>query len=198
MPTPRELRHDEHDLIGDIIADSFNGDPVNCWVFETQRAMRPFYTQIARKLYLRYGYGHVMDDASGGSLWLPADTAKNISLLKSIDIALSMLKNSGFKSISRGMSVDLMLEQKRPEQPHHYLYAIGTRPECQGKGVGGRLMAAGLERVDSENMPAYLESSKQVNVPFYRKFGFEVMEKLVPANGCPPLWLMWRDQKARR
>ena len=197
MRISRELVAGEHDLIGDIVADSFSDDPVNCWVFATRRAMLPYYTHVARKLYLRHGYGHVMGDASGGTLWLPPGAKSAISLLNSFDIAYSMLKNSGFKSISRGMFIDRLLAGKRPKQQHHYLYAIGTRPQHQGKGVGGALIQAGLERVDSENMPAYLESSKEVNVPFYRKFGFEVIERVVPKNGCPPLWLMWREPKAR-
>ena len=58
-------------------------------------------------------------------------------------------------------------------------------------------MAAGLKRVDAAGMPAYLESSKKANVPFYQRFGFEVIEKIVPAKGCPPLWLMWRAQNKK-
>ena len=41
--------------------------------------------------------------------------------------------------------------------------------------------------------PADPKSSKQVNVPFYRRFGFEVIEKTQPPKGCPPLWAMWRE-----
>lgn len=192
----RKLIPGEHELIGDIIADSFSDDPVNRWVFDVHRAMLSFYTQVAKKLYLSQGFGHVMEDASGGTLWLPPGVKKEIPLLNSFDIAFSMLRNSGLKSIARGMAIDKVLANKKPKQPHYFLFAIGTRPDRQGEGVGGALMRAGLESVDLENMPAYLESSKEANVPFYRKFGFEVIEKVVPGNGCPPLWLMWRKPVA--
>jgi hypothetical protein len=54
-------------------------------------------------------------------------------------------------------------------------------------------MEQGLESVDLAGMPTYLESSKEQNVPFYRRYGFEVIDRFVPTKGCPPLWLMWRE-----
>ena len=69
--------------------------------------------------------------------------------------------------------------------------------ECLGKmdEIGG---AAGSEppmpRCDAEGLPAYLESSKERNVPYYERFGFRVTRELaMPGRGCPPVWLMWRD-----
>jgi ribosomal protein S18 acetylase RimI-like enzyme len=173
----RKLIPGDHELIGDILADSFSDDPVNRWVLDGHRAMRPFYTQVAKKHYLRQGFGHVTDDATGGTLWLPPDVKKEIPLWNSLDIAFSMIRNSGLKSIARGMAFEKFLADKKPKQPHYFLFVIGTRPSHQGKGVGGTLMRAGLESVDADNMPAYLESSKESNLPFYRKFGFEVIEK---------------------
>jgi hypothetical protein len=42
-------------------------------------------------------------------------------------------------------------------------------------------------------MPAYLESSKGRNVPFYERHGFTVTRELKIPDGGPLLWLMWRD-----
>jgi len=195
MTTVRNLSVGEHAIIGDIIADSFADDPVTRWVFGEQQGIKHYMTKIAQKLYLQKGYGYVMDDDSSGALWLPPGVKKKLPLLKSIDIALPMIKHSGFKSIPRGISVDTALYKIKPDTPHYYLFAIGTRSSKQGKGVGGKLMEAGLEKVDATGMPAYLESSKEINVPFYRRYGFEVIERIVPTKGCPPLWLMWREPR---
>jgi len=54
-------------------------------------------------------------------------------------------------------------------------------------------MKEGLRRVDVDRLPAYLESSKPENVPFYERFGFEVIEEVIPTPGCPPMWPMWRE-----
>jgi hypothetical protein len=50
-----------------------------------------------------------------------------------------------------------------------------------------------LERCDGEGVPAYLESSKERNVPLYERNGFRVTEEMVVPNGGPKIWLMWRD-----
>ena len=51
-----------------------------------------------------------------------------------------------------------------------------------------------LERCDREGIPAYLESSKEKNVPFYRRHGFEVTREIQLPNG-PMLWAMWRQPR---
>ncbi len=52
----------------------------------------------------------------------------------------------------------------------------------------------GLAKADAAGMPAYLESSKETNIPIYQSFGFEVTGEIALPNG-PTLWPMWR--KAR-
>ena len=52
--------------------------------------------------------------------------------------------------------------------PHWYLAVIGTDPVAQGKGVGGALIRQITDRCDRAGLPAYLESSKDVNVPVLR------------------------------
>ena len=73
MSAIRSLATGEHTLIGDIIGDSFADDPVNNFVFTRTPGLSAYYTLIARKLYLRQGYGHVAGN-DGGALWLPPGT----------------------------------------------------------------------------------------------------------------------------
>ena len=195
MAQVRNLVLGEHTIIGDIIADSFADDPVANWVFGGQNGTRNYITKIAKKHYLQKGYGYVMNDNSGGALWLPPGVSKKVPLINSIDIALPMIKHGAIKSIPRGLLVDQALCKIKPIAPHYFLFAIGARSKMQGKGIGGKLMEEGLKKVDLAQMPTYLESSKEINVPFYRRYGFEVIDRFIPAKGCPPLWLMWREPK---
>lgn len=189
-----ELRRRDHQLAGDVIGASFTDDPVNIWVFGKARGLARYYSLSAKKLYLHQGYGHRVG-TDGCSLWLPPKVKKHIPLWQSLDIAASMIWNDGFGAVARGVRIDAGLEQHHPEEPHHYLFALGTRPEKQGTGIGSQLMRAGLRRADADQLPAYLESSNESNVPFYQRFGFEVTQKLTPTAGCPPLWLMWREPR---
>ena len=78
--------------------------------------------------------------------------------------------------------------------PHWYLAILGTDPAHQGCGVGGALIRAITDRCDEEGLGAYLESSKERNVPYYARHGFEVRDQITSGDG-PPMWLMWRDPK---
>jgi hypothetical protein len=64
-----------------------------------------------------------------------------------------------------------------------------------GSGHRQPLLAPQLARCDRERMPAYLESSKEQNVPLYERNGFEVTEVVQLPNGGPPAWLIWREPK---
>jgi GNAT superfamily N-acetyltransferase len=87
------------------------------------------------------------------------------------------------------------VEHHHPQTPHWYLAVLGTDPPEQGKGVGSSLLSPVLERCDEEALPAYLESSKEENVPFYARHGFEVTKTVDLPRGGPPLWLMWREPR---
>ena len=56
------------------------------------------------------------------------------------------------------------------------------------------LMQPVLETCDRNEIPAYLESSKERNVAFYSRHGFKVTQEITLPKG-PPIWLMWRDPR---
>jgi GNAT superfamily N-acetyltransferase len=105
--------------------------------------------------------------------------------------ARKLLKAVGLRGITK-ISVLSAIERQHPTEPHHYLAIIGTDPEHQGKGIGAALLAPVLDLCDEEGLPAYLESSKDSNVPYYRRFAFDVTTPFT-LKGGPTLHFMWRD-----
>lgn len=96
-------------------------------------------------------------------------------------------------NLARGLRTLTTLEKHHPREPHWYLTFLGTDPEHQGHGIGSALIEPVTLRCDQEGLPAYLESSKEANVPFYRRHGFEVTGELDCPGGGPKMWLMRRD-----
>ncbi|HEY4398469.1 MAG TPA: GNAT family N-acetyltransferase, partial [Acidimicrobiia bacterium] len=71
----------------------------------------------------------------------------------------------------------------------------GVEPAHQGEGLGGTLLDAVLGRLDTTGVPAYLETSTEANVAWYRHHGFEMQQEIRPAPAGPPVWTMWREPR---
>jgi ribosomal protein S18 acetylase RimI-like enzyme len=119
--------------------------------------------------------------------------AKDYGVKGNLAMASILARFGGWQGVKNSLTIEKRLNAAHPRAPHHYLFAISVHPDHQGKGVGGTLMRAALAEIDRKPMPAYLENSKERNIPFYQSFGFRILEEIIPGKGCPPMWLMWRD-----
>ncbi len=97
--------------------------------------------------------------------------------------------------VHRAFQLLFEVDGLHPKEPHWYLATLGHRALDARKGDRLDLAACRSARADEEGVPAYLESSKERNVPFYARSGFEVIGE-VQVSGSPPIWRMWRDPKA--
>ncbi|KAJ5679738.1 hypothetical protein N7462_007982 [Penicillium macrosclerotiorum] len=93
-------------------------------------------------------------------------------------------------------SHDRALEKVRGSLPGKkvwYLEVIGIHPDMQGRGIGSKVMRKILEYAGTE--PIVLECTKESNLSFYKKFGFEVFEevqlKVTPREGESEAVRMW-------
>ena len=78
--------------------------------------------------------------------------------------------------------------------PYYYVAVLGVARDHQGKGVGGRLLAALCKRADAEGRALYLETQTSRNVAWYEGFGFRVLKRL----GSADFMQIWEMARARR
>ena len=182
--------------VATTLARAFHDDPVFEVIFGS-----PVPEDRCRRLFrslggiaLRKPGGLVQRTAGheGATVWAPPGTWQTppSEMLRS---APDMLRSFGRRTLT-ALQVQRVLEAHHPKQPHWYLEFIGTDPAHQGKGVGSALLQPMVERFDEEGVPAYLESSKEANLAFYRRFGFELTERVDLPGGVHE-WLMWRDPR---
>ena len=201
MTSPSARLATKHDLPGmaDALAQSFHDDPVMAWVFGDKEAtrvkhLRAFFAHEGGR-HLRHPHVLTTDGYAGASYWDPPGSWKT-KPKDFLSMAIPMLRGVN-RRIPRALKGLGRLERVHDAQPkeHYYLAVLGTRPDQQGKGVGSALMQPVLDVCDADGIGAYLESSKERNVPFYRRHGFEVVEEVEFGPGGPTLWAMWRDPR---
>ena len=75
---------------------------------------------------------------------------------------------------------------------HWYFQNIVVKPEEQGKGYGGLLISTMIKKIESDELPIYLETNTEKNVSIYQKYGFEILEHEIITETDVPLWCMLR------
>jgi ribosomal protein S18 acetylase RimI-like enzyme len=192
VPEIATLRRDQIGASSAVLTRAFDDDPVFRYLYPTARrrrwACRGFLQAIVRD---GFPFGEVwaaVDDGAivGAGGWLP-EGAYPPSRRRQ-----ALLTPHTFRD---GLRYLTETEKLHPKGPHWYLAVIGVEPERQGEGLGGKLLAAVLGRLDETGVPGYLETSTEGNVAWYRHHGFEVQHEVRPVVDGPPIWTMWREPR---
>ncbi len=185
--------------ISEVLARSFYDDPAVEYVFPNagtrHKTLRRFFAFQLKRTFIPRGECYTTEGMHGASLWMPPSPG-GPGLREVFDaIPLVAILKTRVPATLRMLA---LMEAHHPRSPHYYLGSIGTDPSWQGKGIGSAVMQPILERCDEEGLPAYLESSKEQNIPFYRRHGFEVSGELRSQDGRLVLWPMWREPVPNR
>jgi GNAT superfamily N-acetyltransferase len=193
-PVVRRATAADVDGMAAQLAKTFWDDPVTSHIFKGERrrdaGLRAYFATQMRADYLPFGGCYTTDGYAGSAIWAPAGKP----LLTGLTAVLTMLPVLPYvwHRLPTTLRILNLMESVHPHEPHWYLATIGTAVELQGKGVGGALMRPVLTHCDATGLPCYLESSKERNVPFYRRHGFDVVREVRLPDDGPPIWTMWR------
>jgi ribosomal protein S18 acetylase RimI-like enzyme len=195
----RRASPSDRDALAAMLSRAFDDDPVMSWFFPDDGRRKARCEVFFRRVVLDGPYaraGDVYTTAGLGSaaIWLPPDKWR-LGLLDQLRFLPAILRILPLRWLASRLAAFNQIEARHPhEPPHWYLSTLGTDPDQQGHGLGSALLADQLQRLDADALPAYLESSKERNVPFYERHGFAVTETVDLPDG-PRLWLMWRDPR---
>jgi GNAT superfamily N-acetyltransferase len=196
------LREAQIEHAGFVLARAFHDDPFMTYAFpddDFRFRELPWFMAVAVRAVLPRGRVHTDARVAGAAVWLPPG-------LPSLDD--EALASAGFADAPRRLGAETLRRfggnmehlgdwhRRLAPEPHWYLMILGVDPPYQGRGVGGELMQPILAECDRNGIPAYLETQKARNVPFYRKHGFEVARETDAPMGGPHWWLMKRPPRA--
>lgn len=185
------------DAISQTLSRAFFDDPLMCFLL-SDAPSRPSRMPKLFKLLFQLGMPHGACDVTSGfeavALWRPPGKW-HIPFHQYITNGPAFLGIFGLGGLNVMATMD-RIEKVHPHEPHYYLQAVGTDPAKQGKGYGGVVMRRQLANADAQGMPAYLESSKDTNIPIYQSLGFELTGE-IKLPGGPTLYPMWRKARPR-
>jgi GNAT superfamily N-acetyltransferase len=182
--------------LADIFTDAFLHDPVMNWIIPDTRLYPGFYRMLIDKLFAEHELMFMESEGRGASIWLPPGVAFEIPTGPTqIMLILRLIISKGFGVMKRLDEVTRATARHHPHVPHYYLQSLGARQAHQGRGIGSALLKATLPQCDRDQMPAYLESSAERNVPLYARHGFEVLATETLGPDGPPMWFMLRQPR---
>lgn len=199
-PQARPARKDDVGELSRTLARAFYDDPVMIWLLPDEKARTEqlcrLFTTMTRHHHLGRGGVQVACGGPGvgaAALWDPPNQWQETRRAQ-LAMTPTFIRVFGLRSM-RGRAVQELMKGVHPDEPHWYLAVIGSDPTVRGRGFGQVLMRSRLDRCDAEYCPAYLESSKPENVPYYERFGFTVTGEIKLPDGGPTLWPMWREPR---
>jgi GNAT superfamily N-acetyltransferase len=172
---------------------AFETDPLWSWAFPERDGLAAwwrFYIASA----LRYPWVWIADDYAAASVWIPPG---EIELTDEEEASIEpMLVDLVGPRAPEVLTLLERFEDSHPnERPHYYLSLLGTHPDYRGKGLGMALLADNLARIDSEGMPAYLESSNSANDSRYERHGFKRVGEFSRPDERLTVTTMWREAR---
>ncbi len=158
--------------------------------------LAPSFVGKVVRYCLSYGEVYTTPAVEGVACWLPpGHSSPTFTGMLRTGLLTEPLKFgwAGFRRFMGMVSYTEKVHKQAVPGPHWYLWGLGVEPSEQGKGIGGALMQPILARAAADDLPCYLETQNESNVPFYRKHGFEVVsDGEVPKRGLR-VWAMVRD-----
>ena len=192
----RVATHDDLDAVVETLTTAFRTDPVwGPYSFpdpDTQVEKSRRFWRILATIEIRFGWTLVTPECESVAVWIPPGVAE-MSAEEGAAFDAFAVELLGAEQAAVVMDAFGALDDNHPhEPPHYYLSLLATHDDHRGKGVGQELLAASLERIDADGMPAYLESTNPGNNHRYERAGFEPHGRITLPNGHV-ITTMWRE-----
>ena len=171
-----KAKYNDKDLIVDILTKSFDtNQSVNYIVKQDEKRLKRVKALMDYSFEVCYLFGDVFlsDDKKGCALVLYPDKKKLTikSILLDVKLILSCV---GVENIKKTLTRESLIKKIQPKDLMYYLWFIGVAPECQNTGIGSVLLDELIEDSSLKKRPIYLETSTLKNLPWYKKFGFDI------------------------
>ena len=194
------LRKQQLEQASQVLSKSFFNYPMFTFYFpDIKRRVLylPWYFRQILNCARRYGKVYTTPDVTGVIFSLPPEHTK-ISMWEYIKSGFLLTPLiMGFRNYKRARDCERFVEETQERimklRPHYYLWGLAVDINQKAKGISSALMQPVLDRADQEEMPVYLETHSEANIPYYRRHGFELIaSETIPMHNLS-FWCMVRE-----
>ncbi len=184
-----------------VMSDAFSDDPLWEKIFRGETKVdQKLAACLEVPLRFCFTYGNIYsisEEIEGLAAVMPGNKAKftlwSVLRTGSLLPTLRMGANAGKKMGPAFEPLDKDRGKNMQGREFTYLYLLGVAAKLQGKGYGGTLLRAVIERSELLGIPLYLETETEVNVAIYERFGFNTIRKIILPMIEQPMWEMVRE-----
>lgn len=170
----------EKELVIDILSGSFDANQsVNYIAQQDKKRLKRVRALMDYSFEVCYSFGEVFlsEDKKACALVLFPDQKR--TTLKSILLDIKLIFSCiGIGNIFKALKRESKIKSLQPKEAMYYLWFIGVKPQYQHTGIGMKLLDEIIKHSDAMERPIYLETSTTSNLPWYKKFGFEIYNEL--------------------
>jgi GNAT superfamily N-acetyltransferase len=194
------LRKSQIERASETLGRAFQKDPLFAYFMPdaSERAEKaPYIFQLLVRGAVSNGEVYTNSpELEGVAVWLPFLNDDMPSRRRDDPAGLAVIPKIGMEVLGRVQDYGQHSSSVRTRHatfPHWFLAGFGVEPPLQGKGYGAALLRAMLARLDEEQVPCYLDTQNEKNVPMYQHFGFKVLEQGIIPNSPVRHWAMLRE-----
>lgn len=172
----KKAEYNDKDLIVDILTKSFEtNQSVNYIVKQDSKRLSRIKSLMDYSFEVCYSFGDVFlsNDNKACALVLYPDKKKTTIKSVLLDAKL-ILSCVGLENIKKTLAREAIIKKIQPKEQMYYLWFIGVDPANQNTGIGSELLKELIEDSKLQERPIFLETSTLKNLPWYKKFGFNV------------------------
>jgi len=194
--TLRDLTAQEVPAAASVLGDGLRDNPVHVRVFgddavARERALtRLFEGALGRLLEKGAVEGAYRDGRLVGLCGRMPPGRCRIGVAEKLRVLPALLSAHPLPTVFRILSWANAWGKEDPPSPHWHLGPVGVLRSHQGKGIGSALVNAFCARMDQARSEACLETDKDVNVKFYERAGFQIVQRKEIIG--VPCWFMSR------
>jgi GNAT superfamily N-acetyltransferase len=183
-----------------LVAAAFMEDPALAFALpdeDRRQRLLPVLVRVHLRLTRRLGgaVDAIGDPPAGIAMWRPPavrDAPVGAVLWAGLAPLAIRLGRTARRRFAQTLAVSRELRALAGADAAWTLEGLAVDPGAQGTGLGGRLLAHGLDRAASASAPCYLDTSLERNVGFYADRGFHVVGSRRVGEEGPTMWAMVR------